>query len=252
MSEWWQTFFDRDYLRLWEDMRGPEHTQLEVTGLWKLLELQPGNRVLDAPCGYGRIACELAKRGAIVLGIDFSAELVSEAERRRNDIPVTQLRYRRADLREPLTDDAFDVALNLFSSIGYSTEEDDIRVLCTLRTALRPGGRVFIETTHRDFVACLRPVQSPGRRLPDGTLVIEEPRLDALTGRVESTWYWSGPAGAGEKRSSIRAYNATELSRLVETAGLRVQSLHEGCSSSAFVGSGPGMSRRLGLLAIKE
>jgi hypothetical protein len=188
-----------------------------------------------------------------VLGVDLSADLLGEAERTRGDIPLEQLRYRRADLREPLSEEDFDVALNVFSSLGYGTEADDIRMLSTLRTAVRPGGKVFIETAHRDwFVLALCHGQRPAYRLPDGTLMVEEPRLDPVSGRIESDWYWSGPAGAGRKSSSSRIYSASELARLIGAVGLRLESVHEGCSVAPFVGAGPGMSRRLGLLAVRE
>ncbi len=49
MTEWWRTFFDLGYCRLWEGAGGPERTELEAAGIWALLALQPGNRILDAP-----------------------------------------------------------------------------------------------------------------------------------------------------------------------------------------------------------
>lgn len=143
----------------------------------------------------------------------------------------------------------FDVALNIFSSLGYGSEADDIAVLSTLRAAVRPGGLVFVETMHRDRIAVgLSQNQRPANRLPDGTLLVEEPRLDPVSGRVETTWYWSGPSGSGEKSASIRSYTATELVRLLEAAGLRIRSVHNGCSPEPFVSPGG----RLGLLAIRE
>ncbi len=253
MADWWQTFFDMDYCRLWEAAEGPERTEREVAGIWSLLALQPGSRVLDAPCGYGRIARSLAQRGAVVLGVDLSHDLIEEAERTRGAVPLEQLRYRRADLREPLSEAGFDVALNIFSSVGYSSEDDDIRVLATLRAAVRPGGFVFIETAHRDWVAAaLAHNRDRGWRLPDGTLMLEQPQLDPVSGRINSTWYWSGPTGAGQKSSSLRIYTASELARLIGAAGLRLLSVHDGCSAAPFVGAGTGMSRRLGLLAVRD
>jgi hypothetical protein len=65
-------------------------------------------------------------------------------------------------------------------------------------------------------------------------------------------WYWCGPGGSGRKRSSLRVYSATELARLLAAAGLRVESIHNGCSREPFVSAGPGMSSRLGLLAIRD
>lgn len=209
--------------------------------------------MLDAPCGYGRIALGLAQYGARVLGIDFSSSRLAEAERRRCAIPSGRLQYHAHDLREPLADSDFDAVLNVFTSLGYGSEADDLAILSTLRAAVRPGGRVFIETAHRDQAVIH--LSRPGRqthRLPDGTLLLEEPRFDAVSGRAESVWYWSGPAGSGEKRSSLQMYSATELAGLGARVGLRVLSVHGGCSPEPFVSAGPAMSARLGILALRE
>jgi SAM-dependent methyltransferase len=251
---WWETFFDADYLHLWESARDPETTEREVTGLWTVLGLAEGSRVVDGPCGYGRISRGLAARGARVLGVDFSSDLLAEAERRRGDLTIERLEYRRHDLRTPLPDSGFfDVALNIYSSLGYGTEADDLAVLSALRNAVRPGGFVFIETMHRDRVAVgVAQNQRPAHRLPDGTIVMEEPRFDAISGRMETTWYWSGPGGSGQKSASIRVYTATELVRLLETAGLRFRSVHNGCSPGPCLAPGAAIGNRLGLLAQRE
>jgi SAM-dependent methyltransferase len=253
MTSWWERFFDADYLRLWEGAEAPDRTKRQGAGLWAVLGLGPGSKVLDAPCGYGRISRALAERGAHVLGLDLSSDLLAEAERRRGDLPAERLRYQRHDLRMPLPESGFDVALNIFSSLGYGSEADDITVLANLRAAIRPGGLVFVETMHRDrIVANLLQNPRPANRLPDGTLLVEEPRLDPIAGRVETTWYWSGPGGFGQKSASIRAYTATELVRVVEAAGLRLRSVHNGCSTEPFVAPGSAIGGRLGLLATPE
>ncbi len=41
----------------------------------------PGADLLDAGCGTGRYAAELARRGYVVQGIDLSAELIEVARR---------------------------------------------------------------------------------------------------------------------------------------------------------------------------
>ena len=252
MSEWWQTFFDTDYLLLWEGTE-PETAERVVEGLWQLLGLSTGSRVLDAPCGYGRIAHALAMREVVVVGVDYSEVLLAAAERRRGTVPRAQLRYERQDLRVPLADSGFDAALNIYSSLGYGSEADDLAILATLRAAVRPGGRVFIETAHRDrMVVYLSQSVHRAIRLADGTLFFEEPRFDAISGRVESTWYWEGPRGSGRKNSSLRVYSATELAGLLARAGLRLLSAHNGCSPEAFRPAGPEMSTRLGLLAVRD
>jgi SAM-dependent methyltransferase len=253
MAEWWQSFFDAEYLRLWEGAEVPGKTDREADSLFGLLNLHGGSTVLDAPCGYGRISRALAHRGATVLGVDFSADLIAEAQRRRGDLSLERLRYHRADLRTPLQESGFDAALNIFSSLGYGTESDDLAILSNLRAAVRPGGAVFVDTAHRDaFAMAMARGQKPVNRLADGTILLEEPRLDPLTGRVEATWYWSGPGGCGQKSSCMQIYTVTELVRMVAAAGLKVCSLHAGCSAEPYVAAGPATSWRLGILAVRE
>ena len=127
------------------------------------------------------------------------------------------------------------MALNLFSSLGYGSEEDDHAVLTTLARALRPGGRLLVETNHRDaIVVYLSRGGPPGLRLPDGTLILEQPRFDALSGRIETVWHYAGPHGAGSKQASFRMYSITELARLIEAAGMRVASLQAGCTGAPY------------------
>jgi 2-polyprenyl-3-methyl-5-hydroxy-6-metoxy-1,4-benzoquinol methylase len=133
MTEWWRQFFDAEYVRLWGANAAGESLLSQVQGLIALLGLRPGVRILDAPCGYGRLSQPLARTGAVVLGVDQSAILLEHAERTRADVPAERLQYVRHDLRQPLAVSGFDCALNVFSSIGYGTEEDDLAILRTLR-----------------------------------------------------------------------------------------------------------------------
>jgi SAM-dependent methyltransferase len=253
MAEWWESFFDADYARLWGQGEASGPTAAQVDGIWSLLRLEAGSRVLDAPCGYGRLSRPLAERGAVVLGVDQSAALLEEAERGRGGLPPERLRYLRHDLRTPLADRGFDCALNVFTSLGYGTEEDDLAILRTLRAAVRPGGAVFVETNHRDLTAAyLSRGGTTSRRMPDGTLVVEEPRFDPVRGRMETCWYWSGPGGRGTKPASLRVYTVTELVSLIERAGLRLRSVHRGCSPEPFRAEGPDLGGRAGLLCGRD
>jgi SAM-dependent methyltransferase len=248
-APWWEQFFDEDYVHLWATVsKGGEE---EAATLWRILGLSAGARVLDAGCGFGRVSLSLARLGARVLGVDQSATLLAEAERRRENVSAEQLRYVRHDLREPLADSSFDVALSLFSSLGYGDESDDAAILTTLARALRPGGKVAVDTMHRDVLAArLAREAVPAHRLPDGTLLIEEARFDPVAGRVETTWFWAGPRGAGQKSMSVRVYTITELVRLLERVGLRLEAaLHPG-TGAPFTPAGPALGGRVLLVAV--
>ena len=248
-APWWEQFFDEDYLRVWGAV--PKSGDEEAASLWRILGLSEGSRVLDAACGYGRVSLPLARLGARVLGVDQSAPLLAEAERRRGDLEPERLRYLRHDLRTRLGESGFDVALSLFSSLGYGDESDDLAILGTLAAAVRPGGKVAVDTNHRDVLAALlaRGV-APAHRVPDGTLIVEEPRFDPVGGRVETTWFWSGPGGSGQKSASLRAYTITELVRLLERVGLRLEAaLHPG-TGAPFSAAGPALGGRVLLVAV--
>jgi SAM-dependent methyltransferase len=251
MTVWWETFFDEDYVRLWSLMSAGGDPERQSEALWGLLGLTERAKVLDAPCGYGRIARPLAARGARVLGVDLSEAALGAARTRRGSLPAERLTYRKHDLRRPLDVSGFDAALCLYTSLGYGPEDDDLRILGGLRTAVRPGGIVFVEAAHREGVTARTGAgRTSSRCLADGTRFVEERRLDANTGRLESVRTWEGPTGAGVKVSSVRVYTAAELSALVRAAGLIVRSMHDGCSLRPFVRFGRRASRRLGLLAV--
>jgi len=46
----------------------------------------PGSEILDAGCGTGRYAIELARRGYVVHGIDLSPDLIEVAMRANRDV----------------------------------------------------------------------------------------------------------------------------------------------------------------------
>jgi SAM-dependent methyltransferase len=232
MENWWKTFFDADYIRIcgWADK--PAETAQQAEGIWKLLALHEGCRVLDAPCGYGRLSLPIARRGAIVCGVDQSEPLVVQAEKNRGDLTLDRLFYVKHDLRQTLPNVGFDAAFNVFSSIGYGSETDDLAIFKTLSISqFGPEAECLSIPRKRDAgVARVSRDLKPAHRLADGTLVVEEPTFDPISGRVQTTWYWFGPNGQGQKSASLRLYTITELIHLLQSSGLKFISAHHGCS----------------------
>jgi 2-polyprenyl-3-methyl-5-hydroxy-6-metoxy-1,4-benzoquinol methylase len=253
VNDWWKTFFDEDYLRISGHMIPEETSAKQAADLWSMLDLNPGCRLLDAPCGWGRLSHPLASLGASVLGVDQSETLLAAAEGRRGKLPPEQLRYLRHDLREPLPETDFDVACNIFTSFGYGTEEEDIAIFRTLRGAVRPGGRVVVETNHRDLMcAFIARGSKLTMRMPDGTLFMDESDFDAISGVVRLNWYWSGPGGSGEKHADWRCYAPTQIVGLLDRAGLRLAGAYKGLSKTPYKAEGPEAGGRLAVVAVRE
>src|SRR2546428_336156 len=80
-SDWWRSWFGPGYLALYDDTLR-ERTPNEIDRLEALLQLRPPLRILDLPCGQGRHAIELARRGYEVTGMDLSPYLIGVAKAR--------------------------------------------------------------------------------------------------------------------------------------------------------------------------
>jgi SAM-dependent methyltransferase len=251
MKEWWKTFFDRDYLRIAGQVFNQEDNTRQAAELWSMLDLSPGCRLLDAPCGWGRLSHPLALLGATVLGVDQSE--LATAETQRGEVPPERLRYLRHDLRTPLPQTGFDVACNIFTSFGYGTEEEDVALFRSLREAVRPGGRVVVETNHRDLLCVfLAHGAKASKRMADGTLFLDESGFDPIAGLVTLNWYWSGPNGSGEKHAEWRCYTPTEIVGLLGRAGLRLVGAYKGLSKTPYTAQGPDAGARLAVIAIRK
>lgn len=253
MNQWWSTFFDDNYLSIWGQLFSKESNANQAADLWSMLDLIPGCKILDAPCGWGRLSGPLALMGASVLGVDQSEAMLAYATANRGELPPERLRYLRHDLRMPLSETGFDVACNIFTSFGYGTEEEDVAIFRTLRGAVRVGGHVVVETNHRDLMcAFIAHGAKFSKRLPDGTLFVDESDFDAISGVVRLNWYWSGPRGIGEKHGEWRCYTPTQIVDLVQRAGLCFTKAYKGLSKTPYRAEGPESGGRLAVVAVRE
>ena len=150
--------FGDDYLHFSEDLLTDERSDIEVEVIVRLLDLQPGMRVLDVPCGHGRIANRLAQFGCEVVGVDSSARFLDVA--RRAGRPVD---YQLLDMREFTPDGPFDAVVNWFTSFGYFDDDTNRTLLASWRRALGPGGKLVIDHQNRQRLLGVLPRRSSAR-----------------------------------------------------------------------------------------
>ena len=128
-----------------------------------------GALVLDAGCGSGRYAAELAATGFRVTGVDRSPELIAVAEARG-----ARARFEVGDLREWAPSEAFDAAVCRGVLNDLITDEDRSAAVAGLQRALRPGGVLVVDV--RDWEASVERYE----QRPWFERVVETPR-----GRLE-------------------------------------------------------------------
>lgn len=120
-----------------------------IAALLDLVGPVRGHRALDLACGHGLVARELARRGARVVGLDISKELIVRA---RSIELATRLgiEYEHGDAAasEVLLDAEFDV---IACNFGLSDIDDLEGVCATVARTLVPGGRVVFSILHPCF-----------------------------------------------------------------------------------------------------
>jgi SAM-dependent methyltransferase len=131
-----------DYDARWTSMaKQGRNVHGEADLVDSLLREIGGTRVLDAGCGTGRVAIELARRGYATLGVDADAAMLRTA---RSKEP--ELSWAEADLAQlsivldadyDLSFDVVVLAGNVMIFVDPGTEE---RVVAELTARLAPGG----------------------------------------------------------------------------------------------------------------
>jgi ubiquinone/menaquinone biosynthesis C-methylase UbiE len=215
--ETWDALFSDFYLRAFADADADAEAGANAESAARLSACPAGGELLDVPCGYGRHAIPLARAGYRVTGVDRSPTLLAEAQRRAGDGGPVLV---EADYRElPFEDESFDAALNLFTSLGFYGDDEDVRALTEIGRVLRPGGRLVIETMHRDRLVHGFHEQD-WRLVGEGRLLLEQRTFDAASGVAQTTQTLIDTNGERDSRSfSVRVYTATELVAMLMRAG---------------------------------
>ncbi len=213
--DWWSHFFDAEYMRLWGPVLEGRDGAHEARAAIALAGVQPPGRVLDVPCGFGRVAQPLAELGFSVVGVDLSSDMLMEARHRCRGLDVDLI---EGDMRQLAVEGSFDAALCLFSSIGDSgNTDDDLRFFSAVQSHLKDGAALVIDSQHRDRRAA-HPISRDWFEV-DGTPVVTEGFMDWVTGIGGETVRWQSDGEWHERRFEVYHYTATELDRLLQEAG---------------------------------
>jgi SAM-dependent methyltransferase len=244
--DWYDGFFEGDWLNEVALRIPEERTAREVEFLIEKLGLDEGARVLDLACGHGRMALALAGRGCKVTGLDLSPRSLRIA-RQAAERAGLEIEWVEADMREIPAGAEFDAVVSIFTAFGYFQEEDENqRVLEGVAAALLPGGAFLIDSLN--LLGLSGRYRDRWWEERDGVLQLEEHEFDFLNGRNRARWTFLRPDGTrSELVHSLRTYAPHELASMLERAGLVVEGAWGGWDSSELSFD----SRRLILLARK-
>jgi demethylmenaquinone methyltransferase/2-methoxy-6-polyprenyl-1,4-benzoquinol methylase len=112
------------------------------SALWRVatvraVDPRPGERILDVAAGTGTSSAALARSGASVVALDFSAGMIAEGRRRHPAIEFVEGDAERL----PFGDDGFDAVT---ISFGLRNVEHPKLALAEMYRVLKPGGRLVV------------------------------------------------------------------------------------------------------------
>ncbi len=137
-----ETYFDRTAAEAWARLTSTApvgriratvragRDRMRQTLLDWLPEDLSGRRILDAGCGTGALAVELARRGATVVAIDLSPTLVNLARERMPAELRDHIEWRSGDMLDPALGQ-FEHVVSMDSLIHYQAE-DTVRAVSAL------------------------------------------------------------------------------------------------------------------------
>ena len=143
----------------------------------RLLNLKPGDVVLDIACGGGRYALRMAERGTTVVGVDQSAEFLRRAKAMSKQTGV-EAEFKRVDATDfdqliALGEEKFDAINCTMGLMNMASLSPLARALPRL---LMPGGRFVFTVVH------------PVLARANARLNLESDQITGTERRTVTTW----------------------------------------------------------------
>lgn len=185
-----------------------------------------GLRLLDFACGHGRLARELARRGAQVVGIDLSSALLAKARDRDLANPLGVV-YVHADAASSnaLAGEVFDGVVCHF---GLSDIDDLEGAVATVARVLGPGGFFTFSILHPCF---------PGWE-PKGASSSWPPGRGYF---AEEWWLSNGPPGGVRTKVGANHRMMSTYLNTLARYGLVVEEMAEPKPSVDWLEAAPGV-----------
>jgi trans-aconitate 2-methyltransferase len=171
--------------------------------LISLLPIGPQEDVLDLGCGTGHLARSISEITAgRVVGIDPSSGMVAEA---RANYSSERVSFEVAAAEDLLTASEFDV---IFCNSALQWFRDPVRALAACKRALRPGGRIGIQSpAGSDYCPnFLRAIVEVARH----------PETAATYSRFRNPWFFCETADAYADVFRVAGF-VVQFARIVET-----------------------------------
>lgn len=216
------------------------HTVEEVDFIIQECGLNSRSRVIDFGCGQGRHALELASRGIEVTGIDYVDKNIGIANKKKEELNVSNIKFIIEDCRSVKLHVAADAAICLYDVIGsYADNEDNKRIIRNIAEHLKPGGVAIISVMNYHLTESQAKNRFILRENPNELLTLKPSNIMETTGNIFDPDYYliDTETGVVYRREQFRRgrslpvelivrdkrFNIEEIKKMCEEAGLEVE-----------------------------
>lgn len=225
MSNINDTFFDGYYKEVWRSMIPEELTIKEVDFMLPYFNLQPGSKVLDLMCGYGRHAIALSRKGIAVTAVDnlgdYTSEITEVAD--KEQLP---LKVEKADVINYKIDDEFDLAICMGNSLNFFGLADVMKLLTNIAKHLKPGGHLLINSWSIAEIVFKNFKDKSWSRIGDVKFLADS-KILFLPTRMETESTTIFADGTTEVKTGVDyIYSVSEIERMLKEAGLILNEIY--------------------------
>jgi len=213
LAEYWLSVSDRRR----------EATDLQFSFLRDVLKK---GLILDHCCRYGRLSIPLSAYTPVV-GLDLSIYLLKAAKERAKKANTKDIHLVRADMRYlPFRSKVFDAVVNLWTSFGYFSEEENEAVLGEIATVLKSQGMFILDIVNPKWL--LRNFIERDWTEDERYLSLQQRSIDWKTKRIRCKWIIVNKRTReiDEINFDHRLYDLQELKELLSREGLEIAQIY--------------------------
>lgn len=232
IDNWYEDFFQGINCELCEKSYPDEWTQQELNFLLDELQLQPGQHVLDIPCGFGRLSIELAKKGFNVTGIDISKTFIDGLNKEITSGNLS-IKAMKADILTVTIPQKFSGAICMGNSFGYFNFDKMKIFVEKVAASLETGAKFIINSGM--IAESILPNFSEER-----SFAFDNMRMDIFNiynadeGYMSSNLLYTMPDKTEEHSFKHYVFTLAEVKRLLKLYGLNTIATYSSFSKEKY------------------
>jgi len=222
-ANWYEEFFQGMALDLWRAAIPIEKTEEEVAFLLRTLAAPEGARLLDVPCGNGRLSLPLSLMGYEVTGLDFCGQFLAQAAESAHT-HKTKIDYVQGDMQTFKLKNSFQGAFCMGNSLGYFDRQGTMGFFKAIALCLKAKARLVIDSAMTAECFIVNGGEKEWLQVGDIYMLVNN-NYDCRKSLVESTYTFIRGSEQEVRTARHWIYTSGDLCQMLESVGFSIVDL---------------------------